>query len=185
MGERSVTFCLFFLWLLDSTHFESFLFSLSGGYSPSLFYFYPQNCVHLYSFLPFFYPSLPPFFSDYRVDGLAKASSIIAFEQRCSLALCSSEMRPFSICRPVSCKYRTALSSQLRWTFTDNTRLFQTHHRSILLSIFQDIFLGEYFFSLVLINYTERKKMQNRSWKSSLDGCRHWHLLNVNVAATH
>lgn len=96
-------------------------------------------CIH--SFLFFFFLSLSAsffqtsMFSDYRVDGLAKASSIIAFEQRCSLAMCSSETRPFSICRPVSCKYRTALSSQLRWTFTDNTRLFQTHHRSILLSV--------------------------------------------------
>ncbi len=83
-------------------HFFSFQF-LSFFISPLSLNLIQENLFHLYSFFPFFLSPLSPFFhpsvlSDYSGDGPVKASPIIVFEQHCSLALCSSETRLFSIC---------------------------------------------------------------------------------------
>lgn len=107
------------------------------------------NLVHLYSFLSFFRSPPPPSFqlsvlSDYCGDGPVKASPIIVFEQHCSLALCSSETRLFSICS----LYRSntgqlCLFSSDRTFITCNSPLCQAYYRSQLLATSQDIFLGD------------------------------------------
>lgn len=96
--------------MVHISHYSPFfLFQrlLSILFPPPGFNFILENLFHLYSFLSlflsFFLSPPPPFFqpsllNDYSGDGPVKASPIIVFEQHCSLALCSSETRLFSIC---------------------------------------------------------------------------------------
>lgn len=83
--------------------YSPFLFIPVASFFPSLFKFNSRKCGS-FVFIPFGLSlspssfSQPSVLSDYSGDGPVKAIPIIVFEQHCSLALCSSETRLFSIC---------------------------------------------------------------------------------------
>lgn len=176
MGGMSATVCLFCLFILIFHFF----------FIPVPIFFPFSTLVHLYSFLSFLLSPPSLFFSrPYSViiaRWACKASLIIvfSFSESCLWwVLCSSETRLFSILS----LYHTntgqlcLFSSDRKcvtFIFTQDTPLFQTHYRSLLLAISQDIFLGDFFFSLpqswfIRLGWRMTLKMHKWFWNRCFD----------------